>query len=269
MKIDLAIYTAQEGYAWQPGTVIPSTDLKEYKVCIGKFPSPDDPDFPFGGVFLKDDKVVFYRYHMATKIDFRGRDALYCVLGVVSAAEANKIDPRKLFAQPQFSAPMQPFPNVAEIEESAGEAVPEWLKNLDSMSLDVRITGSIEDLKFAVTQQQVKIPEPEPAPESATELPKTPIQEELDLVIPENAGKTLATVSKDKANPVSQGKEDARLYTQRFFPNRKPVSIRKRVVALAIIVGAILAILGAAVYGTIRVVKHFTGRSESVQEKME
>ena len=160
MRIEIAVYTAQEGYSWQPGTKISAQELKDYKTCIGKFPSPDAEGFPFGGVFLKDDKVVFYRYHVAKKIDFRGRDALYCVLGVLPKAEAAQIDPKALFALPEFAGVVKPFPTQAELPPASSETVPEWLKNLDFMSLDVRITGSQDDLKFAVKQEQTKVPEP-------------------------------------------------------------------------------------------------------------
>ena len=114
MKMELAVYTAQEGYSWQPGTAIAVEDLVRFKKCMGKFPSPDSMDFPFGGIFLLDDRVVFYRYHVAKKIDFRGRDALYCVLGAVSREEAAKIDPSALFSCPEFAGPMNPFPSRGE-----------------------------------------------------------------------------------------------------------------------------------------------------------
>ena len=161
MKAEIAVYTAQEGYSWQPGTKITAQELKDYKASIGKFPTPDAEGFPFGGVFLKDDKVVFYRYHVAKKIDFRGRDALYCVLGALPKAEATQVDPKALFSLPEFAGVVKPFPTQAEVQPASSEAVPEWLKNLDAMSLDVRITGSQDDLKFAVKQEPTKVPEPQ------------------------------------------------------------------------------------------------------------
>ena len=170
MKIEIAVYTAQEGYSWQPGTKITTQELKDYKTCIGKFPSPDAEGFPFGGVFLKDDKVVFYRYHVAKKIDFRGRDALYCVLGALPKAEAAQVDPKALFALPEFVGVVKPFPTQAEVPSASSEDVPEWLKNLDFMSLDVRITGSQDDMKFAVKQEQMKDPEP-PKIEKPVDVP--------------------------------------------------------------------------------------------------
>lgn len=170
MKIEIAVYTAQEGYSWQPGTKITAQELKDYKTCIGKFPSPDAEGFPFGGVFLKDDKVVFYRYHVAKKIDFRGRDALYCVLGALPKAEVAQVDPKALFALPEFAGVVKPFPTQAEVPSAPSESVPEWLKNLDVMSLDVRITGSQDDMKFAVKQEQTKDPEP-PKIEKPVDVP--------------------------------------------------------------------------------------------------
>ena len=176
MKIEIAVYTAQEGYSWQPGTKITAQELKDYKACIGKFPSPDAEGFPFGGVFLKDDKVVFYRYHVAKKIDFRGRDALYCVLGALPKSDAVSIDPKALFALPEFAGVVKPFPTQAELPPSSSETVPEWLKNLDFMSLDVRITGLQDDLKFAVTQEKVKVPEP-PKVETPVDVPTSQVVE--------------------------------------------------------------------------------------------
>ena len=162
MKMELAVYTAQEGYSWQPGTALTADDLLQFKKAMGKFPSPDSMDFPFGGVFLLDNRVVFYRYHVAKKIDFRGRDALYCVLGAVSREEAAKIDPAALFARPEFAGPMKPFPVSLDVPEAEADAVPKWLKNLNTMTLDVRITGTADSPSYAVVQNPVEVPEPPP-----------------------------------------------------------------------------------------------------------
>ena len=176
MKMKLAIYTAQEGYSWQPGTAFTAEELVAFKKSIGKFPSPDSMDFPFGGIFLLEDRVVFYRYHVAKKIDFRGRDALYCVLGAVSREEAAKIDPPALFACPEFAGPMKPFPTELELPEADSSAVPEWLKNLDKMTLDVRITGAAGNPSYAVVQNPIEVPHPpapEPPPPDTTDTPST------------------------------------------------------------------------------------------------
>lgn len=158
MRIDIAVYTAQEGYSWQPGTALGAQELREYKNCIGRFPSPDSGEFPIGGIFLKEDKVVFYRYHVAKRIDFRGRDALYCVLGVLPKAEASHVDPKALFALPEFTGVVRPFPTRADLVAAVPGNVPDWLKNLDAMSLDVRISGTPGDMKFAVEQKPTKMP---------------------------------------------------------------------------------------------------------------
>ena len=176
MKMKLAIYTAQEGYSWQPGTAFTAEELVAFKKSIGKFPSPDSMDFPFGGIFLLEDRVVFYRYHVAKKIDFRGRDALYCVLGAVSREDAAKIDPAALFACPEFAGPMRPFPTDLEIPEADPATVPEWLKNLDKMTLDVRITGAAGNPSYAVVQNSIEVPHPpapEPPPPDTTDTPST------------------------------------------------------------------------------------------------
>lgn len=170
MKIKLAVYTAQEGYSWQPGSAITADQLRTFKACIGKFPSPDADDFPFGGIFLKDGLVVFYRYHVAKKIDFRGRDALYCVLGVVSVHEAAEIDPEALFSLPQFAAPMRPFPTEAELPASCQDRVPDWLKSLDDYSLDVRISMTSGGPHYDVQHVKTK----RLAPPSAHVLPVAP-----------------------------------------------------------------------------------------------
>ena len=161
MKVNLAVYTAQEGYSWQPGTAFTAEELARFKKAIGRFPSPDSMDFPFGGIFLIEDRVVFYRYHVAKKIDFRGRDALYCVLGAVSREEAAKIDPAALFSCPEFAGPMMPFPVSAEVPDADPSAVPEWLKNLDKMTLDVRIAGAADKPSYAVVQNPVEVPKPD------------------------------------------------------------------------------------------------------------
>ena len=158
MKMELAVYTAQDGYSWQPGTALTAEELAQFKKCIGKFPSPDAADFPFGGVFLLDNRVVFYRYHVAKKIDFCGRDALYCVLGAVPRAEAAKIDPVTLFALPEFAGPMQPFPTTIEVPTADAASVPEWLGNLDRMTLDVRISGPADKPVYAVVQNPADDP---------------------------------------------------------------------------------------------------------------
>ena len=157
MKMDLAVYTAQEGYSWQPGTALTAEDLGKFKKAIGRFPSADAADFPFGGVLTVDGRVVFYRYHVAKKIDFCGRDALYCVLGAVPFADAAKIDPATLFALPEFAGPMKPFPVALEVPEADPASVPDWLKNLDTMTLDVRITGPADNPSYAVEQNTIEL----------------------------------------------------------------------------------------------------------------
>ena len=91
MKMELAVYTAQEGYSWQPGTAFTADELMQFKKCMGKFPSPDSMDFPFGGIFRLGELVVCYRYRVAKKIDFRGRDALYCILGAGRAKRPRRL----------------------------------------------------------------------------------------------------------------------------------------------------------------------------------
>ena len=187
MKIDVAVYTAQEGYSWQNGTAISIQKLKEYKGCIGKFPTPDEESFPFGGVFLSDESVVFYRYHIAKKIDFRGRDALYCVLGVIPKDEAARVDPKALFSLPEFADVMKPFPTQSDISTAFSENTPEWLKGLEGVILDVRISGSLDDMKFAVKKEPVKVPEP--------------VKQEKPAVIPKKETPVVIETRPDKVEP--------------------------------------------------------------------
>ena len=69
MKLNLAIYTATEGYSWQSGTKISNSDLIEYKRIIGRFPDPTVDVIPFGGAFLYSSKAVFY--HKLPKLNIK------------------------------------------------------------------------------------------------------------------------------------------------------------------------------------------------------
>ena len=110
MKIDLAVYTAINGYDWQPGANYSASDLVRYKRGIGRLPDPLMEAIPFGGVFNDDDTVVFYRYHMAIKSDSRGRDSLYLVLGTLPKSEVGKVNFKHLFALSEFAKPQKPAP---------------------------------------------------------------------------------------------------------------------------------------------------------------
>lgn len=117
MKIDLAVYTADRGFDWQPGTVYPRSELVQYKAIMGRFPNILLGKVPYGGVFVCNGKLVFYRYHIHVKGDFAGRDAFYCVLGTIPLAKGKMIDLEKVFNTPEFSTPMRPFPLSVEIDE--------------------------------------------------------------------------------------------------------------------------------------------------------
>lgn len=121
MKINLAVHTATEGHRWHEGACIPIKDLNEYGRIIkqmsgtgGGLPDPILDVIPFGGVFVLRNKVVFYRFHIAKKIDSKGRDALYLILGECRKPDALKIDFNALFAQNEMAAPIQPFPTEME-----------------------------------------------------------------------------------------------------------------------------------------------------------
>ena len=111
MKINLAIYTAKEGYSWQSGKNISQKSLIEYKQIIGRFPDPTVDILPFGGAFLCKNKAVFYRFHIAKQADSKGRDALYVVLGEVDKELACKINFQTLFMQSEFALTANIYPD--------------------------------------------------------------------------------------------------------------------------------------------------------------
>ncbi len=122
MKLNLAVYTATEGYSWQNGTKISNNDLINYKRIIGRFPDPTVDVIPFGGAFLCNNKAVFYRFHIAKQADSKGRDALYLVLGECEKTQAGQIDFKKLFALPEFSGTSNIFP--VEVNYVGGSSMP-------------------------------------------------------------------------------------------------------------------------------------------------
>lgn len=116
MKINLAVYTATRGYAWQPSPFYTTEDFKRFEKLIGEFPSVRDENFPFGKIFLDEANIGFCRFHVARRYDFSGRDAFYCVVGCLSRVDATRIDPIKLFALPEFAQPMNPVPTEVDVD---------------------------------------------------------------------------------------------------------------------------------------------------------
>lgn len=116
MKMNLAVYTATRGYAWQPNPFYSVEDFERFKKLIGEFPSVRDENFPFGKIFLDGEDIGFCRFHVARRYDFSGRDAFYCVVGCLSRTDAKRIDPIKLFALPEFAQPMKPAPTVVDVD---------------------------------------------------------------------------------------------------------------------------------------------------------
>ena len=166
MKINLAVYTATEGYSWQKGTRILSNDLKEYKKTIGRFPDPTVDTLPFGGAFVYHDKVVFYRFHIAKKADSKGRDALYLILGECPKNIAMKIDFNSLFAKTEMASPSNPFPfELDYIGAGATACAVDFTKSFNitySTRADFSSLGYIlancpnEDLLIKITGTQIK-----------------------------------------------------------------------------------------------------------------
>ena len=169
MKIDLAVWTAVNGYDWQPGSVYSPKELAGYKDEIG----PLVPDsLPVGGLFLKDGRVVFYRVQIAERMDSRGRGAIYCVLGTVPEGRAKEIDFFAVFNSVEMAQPQKPFPTAIEYQEgtrdyksplgrsafderrfTGAETFSElggWCGEAKGGKLIVRITGNMEAPLFTV-----------------------------------------------------------------------------------------------------------------------
>lgn len=169
MKIDLAVWTAVNGYDWQPGSVYSPKELAGYKDEIG----PLVPDsLPLGGLFLKGGRAVFYRVQIAERMDSRGRGAIYCVLGTVPEDRAKDIDFSVVFNSAEMARPQKPFPTAieynAEVREfrsplghtafdekrfTGVETFSElggWCEEAKGGKLNVKITGSIDAPLFAV-----------------------------------------------------------------------------------------------------------------------
>lgn len=187
MKIDLAVWTAVNGYDWQPGSVYSPKELAGYKDEIG----PLVPDtLPLGGLFLKDGKAVFYRVQIADRMDSRGRGAIYCVLGTVPEERAKEIDFSVVFNSPEMAQPQKPFPAAVECNAEKREfksplgrtAIDEkrftgaetfselggWCEEANGGKLNVKISGSIEAPLFAVNYK------PHVEPVVAPSLPPPP-----------------------------------------------------------------------------------------------
>lgn len=179
MKINLAVWTAVNGYAWQPGSVYSPDELARYKNEIGQL---DANDLPFGGLFLKDGKAVFWRTQIAPRMDSCGRGAVYCVVGAVPEDMAAKVDFHAVFASSEVSKPQKPFPTSLELPERMGEfktplgnaAFAErrvdgtetfselggWCEEANGGRLDVRITGSLDAPLFIVAYKPRAVPPP-------------------------------------------------------------------------------------------------------------
>ena len=136
MKINLAVWTAVEGYDWQPGSIYSPRELADFKDEIG----PLVPDsLPLGGLFLKDGMAVFYRVQIAERMDSRGRGAIYCVLGTVPADKAGEVDFAAVFNSPEMAEPKKPFP--VSIDYQGGSATHNSPLGRDGFS-DRRFNGA-------------------------------------------------------------------------------------------------------------------------------
>lgn len=169
MKIDLAVWTAVNGYEWQPGSVYSPKELAGYKDAIGPL---EQYSLPLGGLFLKDGKAVFYRVQIAERMDSRGRGAIYLVLGTVPEERATEVNFAEIFNSPELSKPQKPFPTAIEYNAIQRECTTSlgregfterrfsgvktfaelggWCAEAKGGKLNVQITGTMESPLFTV-----------------------------------------------------------------------------------------------------------------------
>ena len=214
MKIDLAVWTAVDGYDWQPGNVYSPKELASYKDAIGPL---EQYSLPLGGLFLKDGRAVFYRVQIADRMDSRGRGAIYLVLGTVAESRVSEVDFAEIFNSPELAQPQKPFPTAiehdakprkyrsplgragfAERRFTGSETFAElggWCAEAKEGRLNVRITGTMESPLFTVEyapgaksspepawRRDPYYPKPEPKASGTAfppQLPRNPYEEEL------------------------------------------------------------------------------------------
>ena len=191
MKINLAVYTAVHGFAWQPGSVYTLKELNRFYEMIGDFPDIGMGSPRFGGAFVCDGRFVFYRFHVNVHGDFCGRDALYCVVGAVPLADAAKLDLAQILFAPEFAAPMTPFPTELEGQTLPPASEPKTRKELEARvaaiaspndiggcavhyargQFSCRIANSDAGLVFKVQCANPDIIDPPPPPPKPVERP--------------------------------------------------------------------------------------------------
>lgn len=132
MKINMAVYTAVHGFAWQPGSVFTLKELNRFDEMIGDFPDISMGAPRFGGAFVCDGRFVFYRFHVNVHGDFCGRDALYCVVGAIPVEDAPRLDLAQVMTAPEFAGPVKPFPVGMDGKEIAPAEIPKTRRELQS-----------------------------------------------------------------------------------------------------------------------------------------
>lgn len=179
MKIDLAVWTAVNGYEWQPGSVYSQRELAGYKDAIGPL---EQYSLPLGGLFLKDGKAVFFRVQIADRMDSRGRGAIYLVLGTVPEENASGVDFAEIFNSPEMAKPQKPFPTAIEHDVKPCECktplgrvafterrfngagtfsdLGGWCAEAQGGKLNVQITGTMESPLFTVGYAPYVAPAP-------------------------------------------------------------------------------------------------------------
>lgn len=251
MKIPLAVYTATEGFDWQPGSSYTRVELNRYKEMIGKFPDILMEQIPYGGVFVCDGRLVFYRFHVFVRGDSRGRDALYCILGSVSLADGRRLDLGRVLNAREFASPMRPFPVELDAPEAAPRYVPqtrvefnEKLAGLRSLS-DVglyasffgkgkfmcRLSGNDENPAMDIAFENPDIPEPRPPAPSS---PQRPRQDHDEDAIPQSRYETLLVQSHDLEWKLRKADDELRKAEETIRLLRGQLQIRKLIIAFVL-----------------------------------
>ena len=274
MKINLAIYTATEGFDWQPGSAYPRGELNKYKEMIGRFPDILMEKVPYGGIFVCDGKLVFYRLHIAQRGDSRGRDALYCVLGTIPLEAGKKVNLSRVFETPEFRAPMRPFPNSVEIEESLPARPPStWEEMQDALNspsssaqVGVLATFFSHGKFFCRLDGSVDNPTPRLTYENCDlkPAPKVDVRPPIEVVRAEVAAQPNTAAIERSAYDRARSDFEKRLMAKEL-DNRRIESENQSLKNIVVILAVILSVLVVAGVGALLFSCCFSSSQKSVQ----
>lgn len=274
MKINLAIYTATEGFDWQPGSAYPRGELNKYKEMIGRFPDILMEKVPYGGIFVCDGKLVFYRLHIAQRGDSRGRDALYCVLGTIPLEAGKKVNLSRVFETPEFRAPMRPFPNSVEIEESLPARPPStWEEMQDALNspsssaqVGVLATFFSHGRFFCRLDGSVDNPTPQLTYENCDlkPAPKVDVRPPIEVVRAEVAAQPNTAAIERNAYDRARSDFEKRLMAKEL-DNRRIESENQSLKNIVVILAVILSVLVVAGVGALLFSCCFSSSQKPVQ----